>query len=29
MVGFDDTEYFSKMFKKQFGVNPSDYPAKS
>ncbi|MES2775396.1 MAG: two-component regulator propeller domain-containing protein [Bacteroidota bacterium] len=25
MVGYDDTKYFSKEFKKQFGVNPSKY----
>jgi len=25
MVGFDDHSYFSKSFKKQFGVTPSDY----
>ncbi len=24
-VGFSDTKYFSKMFKKKFGVNPSKY----
>jgi AraC-like DNA-binding protein len=25
MVGFEDHSYFSKSFKKQFGVTPSDY----
>jgi AraC-like DNA-binding protein len=24
-VGFEDHSYFSKSFKKQFGVTPSDY----
>ncbi|WP_447640946.1 MULTISPECIES: hybrid sensor histidine kinase/response regulator transcription factor [Chitinophagaceae] len=26
MVGYSDRKYFSKEFKKYFGVNPSDYP---
>jgi AraC-like DNA-binding protein/Tfp pilus assembly protein PilF len=25
MVGFDDSSYFSKLFKKNFGVTPSEY----
>ncbi|MNR08467.1 HTH-type transcriptional activator RhaS [compost metagenome] len=28
-VGFNDRKYFSKEFKKQFGVVPSDYASKS
>ncbi len=26
MVGFEDIEYFRKSFRKQFGINPSEYP---
>jgi AraC-like DNA-binding protein len=25
MVGFNDLHYFRQCFKKQFGVNPSEY----
>jgi len=25
MVGYNDTKYFSREFKKQFGVSPRDY----
>ena len=26
MVGFEDTDYFRNSFRKQFGINPSEYP---
>lgn len=29
LVGFNDSKYFSREFKKQFGVSPSQYPDKS
>lgn len=29
MVGYEDSKYFSREFKKQYGVNPSEYGAKT
>lgn len=29
MVGYEDSKYFSREFKKQYGVNPSEYVARS